>query len=98
MSFQVHFRSKNHELFLHTLLVGALEVIFSEVNLKCIVVLEILLLSRTVLPITDVTSFMLVAAMRVQFVIAIESLLAEAALGMTLEPALIDSPRVVVAV
>ena len=46
--------------------------------------------------IADVTSFVLLSAMGVQFVVAVESLNTEPTLRMSFEPALVNRPRVVV--
>lgn len=65
--------------------------------LKGVVVDVILLLTVGRASITDVTTFMFITAMGIQLIIAVESLPAEAALGVTLEATLIYRTRSVVA-
>ena len=67
-------------------------------HLERIVVDVVLLLSgASFSPIANMTALVLVSAMRVEFVIAIKALPAEAALGMSLETTLVDCARVVIA-
>ena len=73
------------------------EVITSEVLLKLVIIPIILLLSTCRSTITDVASFVLVSAVCVELIVAIEPLLAEAALRMSLESTLIYSARIVIA-
>ena len=72
-------------------------MVFLEVNLQGVVVDKVLLLPCLVAPITDMAAFVLVATVRVQLIVAVEALSTEAAFWMTLEAALIDGTRVVVA-
>jgi hypothetical protein len=72
-------------------------VIFAEVILERIVVDVILLLSTTVPTIANVATLVLVSAVRVQFVVSIKAFPAEATLWVSLESALVNGTRVVVA-
>ena len=95
---EVHLRVKYNELLLHALSVWAQEVVFSKVHLKRIVVDIVLLLpAPTVLTIADVAAFVFVPTMRVELVVPVEALATEATFRMSLESALIDRARVIVA-
>lgn len=98
MCLEIHFRIKDDKLLLQALAVRTEEMVLSEVHLERIVVDVILLLSTaSFAPIANVTAFVLVPAMRVEFVVSVESLPAKAAFRMALETALIDGAGVVVA-
>jgi alkylated DNA nucleotide flippase Atl1 len=73
-------------------------VVFSEVDLERIVVDVILLLpTAAVSTIADVATLVLVPAMGVELVITIKTLTTEAALRVSLETALVDGTRIIVA-
>jgi hypothetical protein len=55
-----------------------------------------LLLSASLATIADVASLVLVSAMRVELVVAIEARPAEPTLRVSLEPALVDCSRVII--
>jgi hypothetical protein len=98
MCLEIHLRIKHDKLLLQALPVRTQEVVFSEVDLERIIVDVILLLpTAAVSAIADVATFVLVPAMGVELVIAIETLTTEAALRVSLETALIDGTRIVVA-
>jgi hypothetical protein len=71
-------------------------MVLFEVNFKRVVVDEVLLLSASITSVANVAAFMFVSTMRVQFVIPIEALSAEAAFWMPFEATLIDRARVIV--
>jgi hypothetical protein len=98
MSFHVHLRLENNKLLLQTLLVQAQEMIFLEVILERIIVNIILLLASGGLSITNMTSFVAITTVSVQFIVAIEPLTAETTLGVTFETALINGSGNVVSV
>lgn len=98
MCLEIHFRIKDDKLLLQTLSVRTEKVVFSEVHLEGIVVDVVLLFSTaSFAPIADMAAFVLVPAMRVEFVVSVEALPAETAFGVPLEAALIDGAGVVVA-
>jgi len=72
-------------------------MVFSEVYLECIVVDKVLLLPCLIPPIANVTSLMLVSAMRVELIVTVKALSTETTFWMTLKPTLIDSPWIVIA-
>ena len=65
--------------------------------LERVVVNIVLLLSSAVSTIAEVTSLMLIPAMGVKLIVSIEALSAEATFGVTLEPALVYRPRIIIA-
>ena len=97
MSLEIHLRLKDDKFLVQTLLICTQEVVFPEVNLQGFVVHIILLLPSMIPSVANMALFLLISAMCVQFVIAIESLPAEATLRVALETALIHGSRVVVA-
>lgn len=97
VGFQIHFRLENYKFLLQAFLIGAQEMILSEMLLQRIVVLIVLLLSPFVSSITYMTSFMLVSTMGVKFVITIKSLPAEPTFWVPFESTLINSTRIVIA-
>ena len=72
-------------------------MVFSEVKFQRIIVYIILLLASKIPPIANMALFVLISAMSIQLIIAIESLPAEATLRMALETTLVHGSRVVVA-
>jgi len=73
-------------------------MVFPKVHLERIIVDKILLLPATSFPtIADVAAFVLVPTMSVQLVIPVKTLSTKAALGMSLEAALVDRAGVIVA-
>lgn len=73
-------------------------MVFPEVKFQGVVVYIILLLPSSIPSIADMALFMLISAMGVQLIIAVESLPAKATLRMALETALIHGSRVVIAI
>jgi hypothetical protein len=73
-------------------------MIVAEMSLQRIVVEVVLWILSARASIAQVASFMLIAAVSVQFIITIESFAAESTLRMALESALIDCTRVVIAI
>ena len=98
MTLQIHLRVEDDKLLLQALGVETRKVILAKVLLKRIVVLEILWISSACPPIAKMASLMSIATMCIEFVISVESLPAESALGMTFKPTLIHSSRNVVAI
>jgi hypothetical protein len=72
-------------------------VVLPEVDLQGIVVNVVLRLTPLVLSIAYMASLVLISTMGVELVIPVETLPAEAALGVAFESTLIDCPGVVVA-
>lgn len=97
MRLQIHLRIKNHKLLLQAFLIRTQKMILLKVYLKRVVIDVVLLLSASVTAIADMAALVLVSAMRVKFVVAIEPLGTETAFRMTLEPALVYCAWVVVA-
>lgn len=96
--FEIHFRVEHDKLLFQALAVGAQKVVFAEVHLERVVVDVVLLLAAAALsPVADVTPLVLVSAVGVELVVSVEALSAETTLGMSLEPALVNGARVVVA-
>jgi len=95
--FQVHLRVEHDKLFLHALPVRTQEVVLAEVDLERVVVDIVLLLPVVVAAVADVAALVLVSAVCVEFIVSVEAHLAEAALGMSFEAALVDGTGVVVA-
>jgi len=98
MSLQIHLGIKDDELLLQTLLVGAHEVILSEVNLESVVVDIVLGLSATIAAITQVASFVAVTTMGEEFIVSVEALTTEATLRMALEARLVLGTRDIITV
>ena len=97
VTLQVHLRFKNNKLFLQAFWVKASKVIFVEVVLKRGVVDIVLLLAVGRTAVTDVAPFVLITAVGVQLVVAVEALTAETTLGVSPETTLIDRSRLVIA-
>lgn len=88
MGFQIHLRVKDNELLLLTLLIRARIMVAVKVRLKGVIVHIVLRILR-VSPVAKMASFMLVSAVDIKFIVAIESLPAKAAFWVTFEAALI---------
>ena len=97
MRFEVHLRFEDVCLVGLTFCVYADEVSISEVLLQLLVVSIVLRLSATISSVAYMASFMLLSAVRVQFVISIEALFAEATVRVSLKPRLIDRSWAIVA-
>lgn len=72
-------------------------MVFSEMLFQAVIIDVVLLLPPTISPITEVASLMLVSAVNVELIVAIEPLSTKAAFRMTFETALVDSPRIIIA-
>src|ERR1700761_3735804 len=96
MCFQVHFRLEDICLVCLTFSVHTNKVLFCKVFLQFLVVEIILWISTSVSSIADVTSFVLLSTVGIEFVIPIEPLFAKAAFGMAFESRLVDSTRIIV--
>ena len=90
MSLKIHTRLKNHEFLLQAFRVKTEKMVFSEVVLERPVVEVILLLAVRRPTVTDVTPFVTITTVSIEFVITIETLTAETAFRMSLETALIN--------
>lgn len=97
MCFQIHFRIEHDELLFQTLAIGAKKVVFSKVVLKRVIIDIVLLLAAAVTSVANVAALVLVSTVRIQLIVAIESLSAKPAFRVSLEAALIDGARVIVA-
>jgi hypothetical protein len=97
MRFDIHLRVENNKLLLEALSVWTQEVVFAEMYLKSVVVYIVLLLPASLTAIADVTSLVLISAMRVELVVAIKARSAESAFWVPLEPALVDGSGIVIA-
>jgi hypothetical protein len=71
-------------------------MVLSKVDLEGVVIDVVLRVSTTIAAIAQVTAFVAVAAMREEFIIAVEALTTETTLGMTLETRLVLGTRDVV--
>lgn len=98
MCFEIHLRIEDDKLLLQTFLIRAHEVVLPKVDLECVVVEVVLRLSSAISSVADVTAFVLVATMREQFIVTVETLSAETTLRVALETTLIYRARVVVSV
>jgi hypothetical protein len=96
VGFEIYLRVEDDKLLVETVPLGAEEVVLSEVKLEGVVVNEVLLLAALISAIADVASLVLVATVRVELVVTVESLSTKPTLGVALEPALVDGPGVVV--
>jgi hypothetical protein len=96
MCFQVHFRLEDICLVCLTFGVHAHKVLFGKVFLQFLVVEVVLWVSTSVSSIADVTSFMFLPTVGVEFVVSIEPLFAKAAFGMAFESRLVDSTWIIV--
>ena len=94
--FEVHLRLEDDKLLVQALLVGANEVVFSKMSFQRIIVYIILLFPPVVPSIADMALFMLVSAVGVQFVGAVEPLSTETTLGVSFEATLVNSTRVII--
>lgn len=63
---------------------------FLEVLLERIII-DIVLMAIPRLPVTDVTSLMLVSAVGIQFIVSVKALMTEFTFGMAFKPTLVDS-------
>lgn len=72
-------------------------MVFPEVYFEGVVIDIVLLLPRTLAPVTDMAPLVLVATMCVQLVVSVKALTTETALGVPFEAALIDRTGVIVA-
>lgn len=93
---QIHFRIENDKFLLLALIIQARKVLLVEVLLQCFVILKVLRVVAAISPVAKMASLMSVSAMSKEFVVAVESLSAKAALWMSLETALIHGARIVV--
>ena len=96
MGFNIHLRVEHNKLLLEALSVRTQEVILAEMHFKRVVVYIVLLLSAPFAAIADVASFMLVSAMRVKLVVAVEACSTESAFWVPLESALVDCTGIVI--
>ena len=96
MSFQVHLRFEYIGLICLALCIQTDKVDICKMLLQFLIVSVVLRLSTCVASIADVTPFMLLSTMKVQFVVSVETLSAEAAFWMPLEARLINSSWIVV--
>jgi hypothetical protein len=97
MRFEIYLGLKNHKLLLQAFLVWTEEMILPVVYLQIIVVAVVDRLPSLVTSITNMTSLVHLSAMVVQLIISVETKPTESALRMSLESALVNSPRMVVA-
>lgn len=98
MSLKIHLRFKDYKFLLQALFVHTQEMISAEVVLQCVVIDKVLLLPAVRPAVADMASFMPVATMCVKFVVSVEALSAKSALGVSLEAALLEATRLVIAV
>lgn len=89
MSFQIHFCLEDVGLVGLTFRVQAHKMIRGEVLLQLLVIQVVLWLSSTISSVAYVASFMFLSTVIVQFIVAIESLSAKAALRVSFESRLI---------
>jgi hypothetical protein len=94
---QIHFAFEDDELFLQAFSIRTHVMVFAEVVLQRGVIEIVLGITSFVPSITDVTSLVLLSAVGVEFVVAVEALLAEAAQRMAPEAALVGGAGLVVA-
>jgi hypothetical protein len=92
---EVQLRFENDEFLFQALLVQAQEVILSEMGLESVVV-QVVVWPAWRSSVAYVAPLVLLAAVSVQFIIAVEVFSAESTLGMSPKSALIDSARLVV--
>jgi len=97
MSFEINLGIENDKLLLETFRIWTHKMVFAEVNLQSVVIDVVLWAESTISPVANMASFVLVTTMREQLVISIEPHSTEATFRMSLESALIDSSRVIVA-
>lgn len=97
MCLEVHLRIKYCKLLVQTFAIRTQEMIFSKVLLQVVVIAEILrLFTAVTLAIADVTTFMLLSAVSIQFVVPIEPVSTESTFWMALETTLVNGSWVVV--
>jgi hypothetical protein len=96
MRLEVHSRIEDHELFLHTLRIGARIMVVVEMGLESIIIEEVAWVVGIGDSITQMATLMSVATMSVELVTAVESLSAEAAFWVTLETSLLRRARCVI--
>lgn len=97
VGFKIDLVLEDNKLFLVALFVSTHEVLFREMNGKCIVVDVVLLCCLWATSVADMAALVLIAAVRVQLVRGVEALSAEPTLGMALEAGLVLRARLVVA-
>lgn len=97
MCFQIHLGLKDIRLVCLTFSIQTDKVGFSKVFLEFLVVEVILRISATIPPVTDMTSFVLLPTMSVEFVVTIKALFAKSAFRMTFEAGLVDCTWIVIA-
>lgn len=96
MGFQIHLRLEHHKLLVQALFIQAKEVVLLKMIFERIVVDIILLLASTRPSVADVTSFMAIATMSIEFVVSVEPLATESTLGMTSKATLVHGARHIV--
>lgn len=94
---QIHLRVEHHKLLLLTFLIEAWEVVSGEVLLKSFVIHKVGWSLTSGATIAKMTALVPFSAMDEELIISVEALTTKAALRMTLEAALVNSARVVVA-
>lgn len=94
---QIHLRLENDKLFFQAFFIQASEMILMEVIFQCVVVNIVLLLTMGGASVTDVATFVFIAAVSVQLIVTIEPLATKPALRMSSEATLVYSSRLVVA-
>lgn len=97
MRLEIDLRVKHHEFLLQTFAVRTQKMVLFEVLLQCIIIEEILLRLSPIPPIADMAALVLVPAVCVELVVAVEAQAAEAAFGVAFEAALVDGAGVIVA-
>src|ERR1700754_4644075 len=97
MGLQIHLGFEDVCLVGLTFWIDANKVCFGEVLLELLIVPIVLWLTTATPPITYVTPLMLLSAMVVEFIVPIETLVAEATVWMSLKSRLIDRSRIVIA-
>ena len=96
MSFKIHLTLENDEFLFQAFFVETQKVGFLEVLFESIVVNVVLVLAVPRLSVTNVTSLMLVSAMGIQFIVAVETFMTKFTFRMTFETTLVDGAWVVI--
>jgi hypothetical protein len=96
MCLEVHLGLENHELLLQASLVQAEKMIASKVLFQRVIVNVVLRLAASAPSITDMATLVLVSAVSIQLVVAVEPYVTESAFRVALEPTLVDGARSVV--
>ena len=96
MGSKIQVRLEDHELLVQTFPIRAQKVILSEVNFQGVVVEVILVITSQIPAITDMTPLVAFSTMVVELIESIEELLAETALGMTLEAGLVRDTGIII--